>query len=78
MDSRIIAELVLHLARITSGGTCAACEHLEGDGCCGRDRRPMRADPRALLLGELGELCIYFVPGKPTAMKDAVTGAASR
>lgn len=47
MDSRIIGELVLHLARITSGGTCAACEHLEGDGCCGRDRRPMRADPRA-------------------------------
>jgi hypothetical protein len=48
MDSRIIAELVLHLGRITSGGTCASCEHLEGDGsAAGKDRRPMRVDSRA-------------------------------
>jgi hypothetical protein len=79
MDSRIIAELVLHLARITSAGTCASCEHLEGDGCCG-GQAPYACGSASepLLLGELGELCIYFVPGKPTAMKDAVTGAASR
>ncbi len=60
-------------------GTCASCKHLEGDGCyegktpyaCGFASGP-------LLLEELDELCIYFAPGKPMAIKDAVTGAASR
>ena len=31
-----------------------------------------------LLLEEIDALCIYFAPGKPMAMKGAVTGAASR
>ena len=60
-------------------GTCASCKHLEGDGCregqtpyaCGFASGP-------LLLEELDEICIYFAPGKPMAMKGAVTGAASR
>ena len=60
-------------------GTCSSCKHLEGDGCwegqvpyaCGFASGP-------LLLEELDELCIYFAPGKPMAMKDAVIGAASR
>ena len=60
-------------------GTCASCKHLEGDGCwegqvpyaCGFASGP-------LLLEELDELCIYFAPVKPMAMKVAVTGAASR
>ena len=61
-------------------GTCVSCKHLVGGGCCldepmsytcGFARGP-------LLLEELGELCIYFAPGKPMAMKDAVTGPASR
>jgi len=60
-------------------GTCSSCKHLEGDGCwegqtpyaCGFASGP-------LLLEELDELCIYFAPGKPMAMKGSVTGAASR
>ena len=61
-------------------GTCASCKHLEGGGggweeqmsyACGFASRP-------LLLEELDELCIYFAPGKPMAMKDAVIGSASR
>lgn len=61
-------------------GTCASCEHLEGDGCCREGQAPYACGfaSEPLLLEELGELCIYFVPGKPTAMKDAITGAASR
>ena len=60
-------------------GTCASCEHLQGDGrylgghttyACGFANEP-------LLLEELDKLCIYFVPGKPTAMKVAIAGAAS-
>jgi hypothetical protein len=77
MDSRIIGELVLHLVRITSGGTCAACEPSGRRRLLGDRRLCVRIRERAAA-SELGELCIYFVPGKPTAMKDAVTGAASR
>jgi len=61
-------------------GTCASCKHLEGDGCC-RERQARYACGFAnvpLLLEELDELCIYFAPGKLTAMKDAVTSAVSR
>jgi DNA-binding MarR family transcriptional regulator len=61
-------------------GTCTSCKHLEGDGCCREGQAPygcgFASEP--LLLEELDELCIYFVPGKLTAMKDAVTGAVSR
>ena len=61
-------------------GTCASCEHLEGDGCCREGQAPYVCGfvSEPLLLEELDKLCIYFVPGKPTAMKVAVTGAASR
>ncbi len=62
-------------------GTCSSCKHLEGEGCCREGQAPYACGfaSEPLLLRELDELCIYFVPGKPTAaMKDAVTGAASR
>jgi DNA-binding MarR family transcriptional regulator len=61
-------------------GTCVSCEHLEGDGCCREGQAPYRCGfvSEPLLVAELDELCIHFVPGKPTAMKDAVTGAAAR
>lgn len=54
-------------------GNCASCEHLKGDDryqgkhatyACGFASEP-------LLLEELDKLCIYFVPGKSTAMKVA-------
>ena len=61
-------------------GTCASCEHLEGDGCCREGQAHYRCGfvSEPLLAAELDELCIHFVPGKPTAMKDAVTGATAR
>jgi len=61
-------------------GTCASCKHLEGDDCCceGQTSYACGVASGPLLLEELDELCIYFAPGKPMAMKDAVTGAASR
>jgi DNA-binding MarR family transcriptional regulator len=61
-------------------GTCASCKHLEGDGCCREGQAPYACGFASgpLLLEEIDELCIYFAPGKPTAMKVAVTGAASR
>ena len=63
-------------------GTCASCKHLEGDGCCWEGQTPYACGFASgpLLLEELDEICIYFAPGKPKpmAMKDAVTGAASR
>jgi DNA-binding MarR family transcriptional regulator len=61
-------------------GTCASCKHLEGDGCSREGQAPyacgLASEP--LLLEELGELCIYFVPGKSTAKKHAGIGAAPR
>lgn len=61
-------------------GTCASCKHLEGDGHCLEGHAPYTCGIASgpLLLEELDELCIYFAPGKPMAMKVAVTGAASR
>ena len=61
-------------------GTCASCKHLQGDGCCqdGQAAYACGLADAPLLAEELDELCIYFAPGKPMAMKDAVTGAASR
>ena len=61
-------------------GTCASCKHLEGDGCCREGPAPYACGfaPGPLHLEELDELCIYFAPGKPMAMKVAVIGAASR
>ena len=61
-------------------GTCASCKHLESDGCCREGQAPYACGFASgpLFLEELDELCIYFAPGKPVAMKVAVTGAASR
>ena len=61
-------------------GTCASCKHLEGDGCSQEGQAPYACGFASgpLFLEELDELCIYFAPGKPMAMKVAVTGAASR
>ena len=61
-------------------GTCASCKHLEGDGCCREGQAPYACGFASgpLHLEEIDELCIYFAPGKPMAMKVAVTGAASR
>ena len=57
-----------------SFGTCASCEHLEGDGCCREGRAPYACGfaSEPLLLKELDDLCINFVPGKPMT----VTGSA--
>ncbi len=61
-------------------GTCASCKHLEGDGCCREGEAPYACGfaSEPLRLEELDQLCIYFVPGKLTPMKHAVTGAVSR
>ncbi len=61
-------------------GTCASCEHLEGDGC-GREGQAHYACGFAsepLLLEELDDLCIHFVPGKPMTVTGSVTGATPR
>jgi len=63
-----------------SFGTCASCEHLEGDGC-GRDGQAFHSCGLAsepLLLEELDHLCINFVLGKPMMATGSVTGAAAR
>ena len=61
-------------------GTCAPCSHLQGNGCCrqGEAAYACGLAGAPLLAEELDELCIYFAPVKPMAMKVAVTGAASR
>jgi len=61
-------------------GTCESCQHLAGDGrtregkalyACGFAREP-------LLVQELNDLCINFVPRKPMTATYCVTGAASK
>jgi DNA-binding MarR family transcriptional regulator len=61
-------------------GTCTSCEHLEGDGCSREGQAPYACGfmSEALLLEELDEVCINFVPGKPMTVTDSVTGAAPR
>ncbi len=61
-------------------GTCTSCEHLEGGGYSPEGQAPYRCGfaSEPLLLEELDELCIYFVPGKSTATKHAGIGAAPR
>ena len=68
MDSRALAELVLHLGRIASGE--ALVEGLTPHAC--------GFTPEPLLLEELDGVCINFVPGKPKTVKGSVTGAAPR
>ena len=60
-------------------GTCASCEHLKGDDSCpgGRATYACGFASEPLPLEELDKLCLYFAPGKPTAMKVAMAGSAS-
>ena len=61
-------------------GTCASCNHLEGDGCSREGQVPYACGfaSEPLLLEELDGVCINFVPGKPMTVKRSVTGAAPR
>ena len=61
-------------------GTCSSCEHLKGDGCCpdGQAFYLCGFASEPLLLGELDDLCINFVLGKPMPATSSVTGAAPR
>ncbi len=61
-------------------GTCASCNHLEGDGCSREGQAPYACGfaSEPLLLEELDGVCINFVPGKPMTVKGSVTGAAPR
>jgi len=61
-------------------GTCASCMHLASDGCSREGQAPyvcgFASEP--LLLEELDEVCINFVPGNLMTLKGSVTGAAPR
>jgi DNA-binding MarR family transcriptional regulator len=59
-------------------GTCASCEYLEGDGGCQEGRAPYACGfvSEPLLVKELDDLCINFVPGKPMTVTGSVTGGA--
>ena len=61
-------------------GSCTSCEHLEGDGCCREGWAPFACGfvREPLLLEELDDLCINFVPSMPMAVKGAIIGSASR
>jgi DNA-binding MarR family transcriptional regulator len=61
-------------------GTCTSCQHLESDGCSRDEPTPYACGftSEPLLLEELDEVCINFVPGKPTTMKGSVTGVEPR
>jgi DNA-binding MarR family transcriptional regulator len=61
-------------------GTCASCEHLESDGCSqeGQAHYACGFMSEPLLLNELDDLCINFVPGKPMTVTGSVTRAAPR
>ncbi len=61
-------------------GTCASCQHLQSNGCSGKGQAPYACGfaSEPLRLDELDGVCINFVPGKPMAVKSAVTGAAPR
>ena len=61
-------------------GTCTSCQHLESDGCSHEGHTPYTCgfSTESLRLDDLNGVCINFVPGKPMAVKGAVTGAAPR
>jgi DNA-binding MarR family transcriptional regulator len=61
-------------------GTCTSCEHLEGDDCGREGQAPYACGfvGEPLLLKELDDLCINFVPGKPMTVTGSVTGAPPR
>jgi DNA-binding MarR family transcriptional regulator len=58
-------------------GTCASCEHLEGDDCSreGQAHYACGFVSEPLLLEDLDDLCINFVAGKPVTATGSVTGA---
>ena len=61
-------------------GTCTSCEHLEGDGCSREGQAPYTCGfmSTPVLVEELDEICINFVPGKPMTATGSVSGAAPR
>lgn len=61
-------------------GTCASCEHLEGDGCnrLGQESYVCGFVGQPLLLEELDDLCINFVPGRPRSIRSCITAGAPR
>jgi hypothetical protein len=52
-------------------GTCASCEHLEGDGRRWEGKPPYECGfvGERLEGAELEQLCINFAPGRNSAMK---------
>ncbi len=65
---------------VSTFGTCTSCEHLEGDGGSREGQAPYRCGfmSEPVLLEELNEICINFVPGKPMTVTDSVSGAPPR
>jgi len=61
-------------------GTCTSCEHLEGDGCSREGQAPYTCGfvSEPVLLEEIDEMCINFVPGKPMTVTGSASGAAPR
>jgi len=61
-------------------GTCTSCEHLEGDGCSREGQAPYTCGfvSEPVLLEEIDEICINFVPGKPMTVTGSASGAAPR
>jgi len=61
-------------------GTCTSCKHLEGDGCSREGQAPYTCGfmSEPVLLEEIDEICINFVPGKPMTVTGSASGAAPR
>ena len=55
-------------------GTCTSCEHLEGDGCSREGQAPYTCGfmSEPVLVEDLDEICINFVPGKPMTATGSV------
>jgi DNA-binding MarR family transcriptional regulator len=56
-------------------GTCTSCQYLEGDGCSREKQAPYKCGfmRETLLLEELDEICINFIPCKPMTSKGSFT-----
>jgi DNA-binding MarR family transcriptional regulator len=56
-------------------GTCASCKYLKGDGCSREGQAPYACSfaGEPLLMEEINEVCINFVPGKPMTAKGFAT-----
>jgi len=65
---------------VSTFGTCKSCEHLEGDGCSREGQAPYTCGLMSapVLLEELDEICINFVPGKPMTVMGSVGGTPPR